>query len=135
MSQSPTEAVGTEAAGGYLKAFRAVDRMLLEGASFSGRERNCVFLNSGGSRFGNVSAVSGLDFPDDGRAIATVDWDQDGDLDMWQINRSAPLVRFLRNETPTDAHFLRVRLLGRASNRDGIGARLELYLKDRPAQK
>ena len=135
MSRSPTKAVEADAAREYLAGFRAVDRLILEGSSLSGRERNCVFLNTGSRRFGNVSAISGLDFPDDGRAIATLDWDHDGDLDVWQVNRSAPQIRFLRNDTPTDAHFLRVRLIGRTSNRDGIGARLELYLEDQPDRK
>ncbi len=109
--------------------------MILEGGSLSGRERNCVFLNTRGARFGNVSAVSGLDFPDDGRALATLDWDHDGDLDLWLVNRTGPQIRFLRNDAPTQAHFLRVRLTGHTSNRDGIGARLELHLKDASARK
>ena len=33
------------------------------------------------ARFANVSAVSGIDFPEDGRALCLVDWDHDGDLD------------------------------------------------------
>ena len=41
-----------------------------QGRSFSGHERNCCFLNVAGERFANVSAVSGLDYPDDGRSIA-----------------------------------------------------------------
>ena len=109
--------------------------MILEGGSLSGRERHCVFLNTRGARFGNVSAVSGLDFPDDGRAVATLDWDHDGDLDLWLVNRTGPQVRFLRNDAPTQAHFLRVRLVGERSNRDGIGARLELHLKDGSGRK
>ena len=50
--------------------------MMEQGRSFSSHERNCCFLNMGGERFATVSAVSGFDFPDDGRAIALVDWDQ-----------------------------------------------------------
>lgn len=33
-------------------------------------------------KFANVSAVSGLDFMDDGRAVVKCDWDADGDLDL-----------------------------------------------------
>ncbi len=109
--------------------------MILEGGSLSGRERHCLFLNTRGQRFGNISGVSGLDFPDDGRGMAVVDWDQDGDLDVWLSNRTGPQVRFMRNDTPSDAHFLAVRLRGLSCNRDGIGARLELVLKNQGQHK
>ncbi len=109
--------------------------MMREGRSFSGREKNCLFINTGGSplangRFADVSSVSGLDFPDDGRAIAMVDWDQDGDLDMWISNRNAPRLRLMRNEDASENHFLMLRLEGngKTTNRDGIGARVEILL-------
>ena len=31
-------------------------------------------------RFANVSAISGMDYPEDGRSLCLVDWDHDGDL-------------------------------------------------------
>lgn len=100
--------------------------LIRSGASFSGRERNCAFLNTGGGRFANISAVSGIDYPDDGRALAQTDWDQDGDLDVWLVNRSGPQVRFLRNDTPTTNRWIALRLQGKTCNRDAIGARVEI---------
>ena len=109
--------------------------MMREGRSFSSHERNCCYLNTGaaprgGGRFANISAVSGLDFPDDGRAVALVDWDHDGDLDMWISNRNAPRLRLMRNEQPRGNHFLMLRLEGNGknTNRDAIGARVEVFL-------
>jgi len=104
--------------------------MIKQGRSFSGRERNCCFLNMGNRRFATVSAVSGLDFPDDGRAIAVVDWDHDGDLDLWISNRNAPRLRLMRNESTAPNHWLDLRLIGngKTTNRDGIGARVEVAL-------
>lgn len=99
------------------------------GSSFSGRERHCGFLNLRNGRFADISPVSGLDFPDDGRAVARVDWDQDGDLDFWLVNRSGPQVRFMRNGVPQENNFLAVRLQGRTCNRDAIGARVEVYVQ------
>ena len=103
---------------------------MFQGISWSGHERNCCYLNTGDGRFANISAASGLDFMDDARACALVDWDHDGDVDLWSINRTAPQVRMLRNDTPSDHHYLALRLEGRTCNRDAIGARVEVTLKD-----
>ena len=112
-----------------------LSKMMLQGRSFSGHERNCCYLNCGSSpdaegRFANISATSGMDFPDDGRALALVDWDQDGDLDLWISNRNAPRLRFLRNEIPQPGRFVDFRLVGNGttSNRDAIGARVEVVV-------
>ncbi len=116
---------------------RLLDTMILEGRSFSSHERNCCFLNTGAApeadgRFANISEVSGLDFPDDGRAVALVDWDHDGDLDMWISNRNAPRLRLMRNDVPRQNHFLAFRLEGNGTttNRDAIGARVEVVLRN-----
>ena len=70
-----------------------------------------------------------LDHDSDSRAVAVVDWDQDGDLDLWYTNRTTPRVRYLQNNQPS-SRYLAVRLQGVASNRDGIGARCELETID-----
>ena len=111
-----------------------VDELIREGRALSGRERNCCFLNTREERFADISAASGLDVADDGRSVAVVDWDHDGDLDLWINNRSGPQVRFFRNDVATDHHFLAVRLEGRTSNRDAIGARVEVILQDQSAE-
>ena len=80
-SQSPTSLSDSAEASEYLNAWTALGKLLASGRSLSGRERNCCFLNLGGSTFADVSAVSGFDFPDDARGLAVVDWDADGDLD------------------------------------------------------
>jgi Tfp pilus assembly protein PilF len=120
-----------------LNANRELSDMIFGGRSFSGRERNCVFLNIGNRdstrpQFACASAVSGLDLDDDARAIALVDWDFDGDQDAWLSNRNAPRLRFMRNDAPRNNHFLALRLQGNGStsNRDAIGARIEVYGDD-----
>ena len=120
-------------------------RLLRQGHSFSGNERNCVFLNDGAGRFADISALSGLDFPDDGRGVAVTDWDQDGDLDVWLANRTGPRLRFMQNgrldeaegRSPLEpASFVAFQLQGTESNRDAIGARVKLRFADAdlPAQ-
>ncbi len=101
--------------------------MISRGSSFSGRERHCLFLNTNGPRFADISAAAELDLLDDGRAVAMADWDQDGDLDLLLANRTAPRLRLLRNDLPRENHFLALRLEGRDCNRDAIGARVELH--------
>ena len=105
-----------------------------EGRSFSGRERHCLFLNTGAGQYADVSAVTGFDLPDDGRALAQVDWDDDGDLDFWISNRSGPQVRYLENRSNNQPrrHYVNVELVGTTSNRDGIGARVRVFLADDP---
>ena len=120
---------------GFEQALNAHRDMLLQGRSFSGRERNVAYLNLGKStrsetatndaeQFANVSGAIGIDFPDDGRGLVKVDWDGDGDLDFWISNRSAPRLRFLRNDIPQNKNSISLRLTGNgtSSNRDAIGA-------------
>ncbi|MEM7313448.1 MAG: ASPIC/UnbV domain-containing protein, partial [Planctomycetota bacterium] len=86
-------------------------------------------LNMGDGQFATVSSVSGLDFDDDARSPARIDWDFDGDLDLWIGNRTAPQLRLMRNDTQTGNHFLALHLTGTTCNRDAIGARVEVVLK------
>ena len=94
------------------------------GASWSGSERNNAFLNLGDGTFADASAVLGIDFMDDARAVVTTDWDGDGDLDIWLRNRTGPQLRLLRNDTPRDRHWIAFELVGKQANRDAIGARV-----------
>ena len=102
-----------------------------KGSSWSGYERNGCFLNTGGP-FADASYLSGLDFPDDGRGVAVTDWDQDGDLDVWFSNRTAPRLRLMLNQTSHDnsGRSVAFRLVGKSCNRDAIGAVLELEMDD-----
>ena len=130
----PTAGPGTEL-NKYLAGWKAVEKLVHQGQSWSGHERKCVYLNTHGGRFANVSAVTGLDFEDDGRALAVVDWDLDGDLDIWMANRTGPRLRLLRNESDASAtgnRFVAFKLQGVTANRDGIGARVEVHLKNQP---
>lgn len=139
MAQSPLEAADPSDIASYLNNWRALSSMLTRGRSFSGFERHCCFLNTGvgadrmPGRFADVSAASGLDLIDDGRAVAVVDWDHDGDLDFWVTNRGAPRLRLLLNNLPRTQATSSVALTleGTACNRDAIGAVLELTIGGR----
>ena len=110
------------------RAGHALRELIYAGRSFSGRERNCCYLNTRGRPFANISALSGWDLPDDARALALVDWDFDGDLDLWVVNRSGPQLRYLENGYEGHNRALRLQLIGHVSNRDAIGARVRVDL-------
>lgn len=128
MSHTPTRA--EDPAEEYELGWHAINELLDRGFSWSGHERNCAFLNVRGAAFADASAVSGLDFEDDARSVAAVDWDHDGDLDLFLTNRTGPRLRFLRNGLAGEGGFLQLLLEGRTCNRDGIGARVAVRLRD-----
>lgn len=64
--------------------------------SWSGHERDHLFLNSGGA-FVEASAISGLDSPLDGRAFGVLDFDRDGFSDLAVVNANAPQLQLYRN--------------------------------------
>ena len=100
-----------------------LSRMIEQGRSFSGKEKNCVYLNTGNNDlFTDVSFSSGLDFSDDGRSVASVDWDHDGDLDLFISNRNAPRIRFLKNNLKDSKGSVMIKLKGNGvnSNLDAI---------------
>ncbi len=112
--------------------------MIEQGRSFSGRERKCCFLNTGQDEaFATISALSGADYPDDARALAVVDWDQDGYPDLLMTCRTAPRLRLLHNRHPHVNHFVAIQLQGNGvtTNRDAIGARVEVVLKGQSGKR
>jgi tetratricopeptide (TPR) repeat protein len=70
--------------------------------------------------------VSGLDFADDSRAFAVTDFDGDGNLDIVLKSRLGPQVRALQNNCGAGKPAIAISLRGTKSNRDGIGARVEV---------
>lgn len=129
MSLSPTPDQQAQRSS-YELGWVAIHRLLREGGSWSGREQNCAFLNTRDGGFVTASGVTGLDVPDDMRAVARVDWDQDGRGDLLFTGRNSPRVRLFLNRAEKAGKTLEFRVQGTASNRDGVGARLELELDD-----
>ncbi len=87
---------------------------------------NLVFANQGQGLFEDASsrAGPGLRVRKVSRGAAFGDYDDDGDVDILVLNADdAPTL--LRNDG-AGGHWLGVRLRGRTSNRDGIGARIRV---------
>ena len=92
-------------------------------------ERPHLFRNAGRKQFEEVSAQAGpaLQHAIVARGAAYADVDNDGDLDIIVTTNNGPAHLF-RNDGGNRNHVLRVRTVGTASNRDGIGARVEVSL-------
>ena len=121
-----------------------MDERILAGASFSGHERNHVFLNQGRKDYVEVSGVSGLDHPGDSRAFGILDYDRDGWPDIAMVGANAPLFQLFRNQMGeregATGGMVAVRFEGgnRSSDasdqwsaRDGYGARVLLGIGGR----
>jgi enediyne biosynthesis protein E4 len=85
------------------------------------REPPLLFRNLGGGKFEPVATAAGLDRPMVARGAAYGDLDRDGDLDLVVTENHGPAHLF-RNDGGNRNRWLRVRLVGEKSNRDGIGA-------------
>jgi len=134
VSQSP-DAAGSQELDDYARGWSAINKLMRRGYSWSGHEKNCAYLNlgpdaAGSPRFADVSAVSGFDFGDDARALATIDWDHDGDLDVLVTNRGGPRLRFLENRQATRNQAVTLRP-AHADGTDAIGATVEVELEGR----
>src|SRR6516225_1167912 len=82
----------------YKAAWAASFELAHRGYPWDGFQRNVFFLNTGAGRFVDASAAVGLNFIDDGRSFAVLDYDGDGDADLVIHNRTGPQLRLLRND-------------------------------------
>ncbi len=93
---------------------------------------NCLLENDGSGRFRNVTshAGSGLAITESTRGMAFDDLDNDGDIDVVELNSDAP-ASYLENQTETSHHWVAVQLCGDRFNRSGVGARVSVECGNR----
>ena len=90
--------------------------------SFSGYERDGVWLNRDGKVFSDISGVTAADSISDGRAAVFWDFDDDGDTDILLRAMHGRSLYLFRNEIGQDKKWLRVELTGTRSGRDAFGS-------------
>jgi len=90
-----------------------------------------LFLNDGRGHFRDVAASvgGGFDQPKVGRGLCYGDFDRDGDLDLLLTTNNGP-AHLYRNDLQSGNRSIRIRLIGTKSNRDGIGASVQVYSGD-----
>ena len=118
-----------EPAPAYENGWNALNQLIREDYSWNGHEPNVFYARREG-RFYDLSGVSGLDVAEDSRAFAVTDLDGDGNLDLVLKSRLGPQVRAFRNNCGRERDVLAIRLVGTKSNRDAIGARVEVEIAD-----
>jgi tetratricopeptide (TPR) repeat protein len=105
----------------YENGWNALNQYIREDYSWSAPEPNMFYARRDG-RYVDCSGVSGLDLAEDSRAFAVSDLDGDGRLDLIVRNRLGPQVRVFQNNCAGDRHSIAFSLRGTKSNRDAIGA-------------
>lgn len=91
------------------------------------RQPNTLLAGKPDGTFVDVSARAGPDFQARAahRGAAFADFNNDGRVDAVTTSLNEPAELFL-NESPQPNHWLLVRLVGKRSNRSGLGARLKV---------
>jgi len=95
---------------------------------------NVALRNVDGTRFEDVTIQGGLGHLQKGHGVVFADLDEDGDQDVYaQLGGFFPVDRFanalFENPSPSRA-WLKVALRGVRSNRDGIGARIDVVVEE-----
>ena len=95
------------------------------------KQRNQLFYNQGNEIYTDISnkCGDGLLIQKSSRGSVFGDYDNDGDLDILVMN-IADTPDLLRNDTPPVHRWLNIKLIGKKSNRDGIGAKVTLHIGD-----
>ncbi|MFI5382153.1 MAG: CRTAC1 family protein, partial [Tepidisphaerales bacterium] len=90
-------------------------------------QEHSLFRGLGKGKFADVSREAGpvFDAKTVARGACFADYDNDGKVDAFVVNLGAPGM-LLHNVTANGNHWIAVKLKGTKSNRDGIGAAVEI---------
>lgn len=96
------------------------------------QQEHSLFRNTGTGVFADVASSAGpvFDSKTVGRGSCAADYDNDGRIDFFVVNLGSAGVLF-HNVSPGANHWLEVRLVGKKSNKDGIGAKVEVLAGER----
>jgi hypothetical protein len=91
-------------------------------------QEHTLFRGLGNDKFADVSRDAGpvLSERTTARGACFADYDNDGKVDAFLVNLGAKGT-LLHNVSTNTGHWIEIKLVGTKSNRDGIGARVEVY--------
>jgi hypothetical protein len=98
-------------------------------------EPNSLFRNLGNGKFAEIGPSAGPDFQEEAahRGVAFGDLFNDGRIDAVVTVLGGP-VEILRNISETGNHWILLKLVGKQSNRMGIGAQIHITTEDGASQ-
>ena len=94
------------------------------------RDASRLFLANDNGTFTESAEDAGLADTERGYAAVCADFDNDGDVDVFQLHRNAANAATLWRNDATGNNFLRVRLAGAAPNTAAAGARIRATIGD-----
>ena len=109
----------------YEDGWNAINQLLRQDYSWAGPEPNVLYARRAG-RYYDFSAASGIDCAEDSRAFSFLDLDGDGNVDLVLKSRMGPQIRLFQNACGQGRQRIVISLHGTKSNRDAIGARVEV---------
>ena len=95
-------------------------------------QEHTLFKGLGGGKFADVSRQAGpvLSERTTARGACFADYDNDGKVDAFEVNLGAKGT-LLHNTSTNTGHWIALKLQGTKSNRDGIGAKVEVFAAGR----
>ena len=90
---------------------------------------NNVFQNNGDGTFTDKAVALGLDDDRRTRSMLYGDYDNDGDMDIYMINYGQDCILF-RNDNNNGNNWLKIKLEGSQSDKNGIGSKISLTTSD-----
>lgn len=108
-----------------------LDLVMTNGVDFPGTDIDAQFVDdpvrlwerqNGVVEMVEGAVAAGLEDTSSGKGLLYFDYDTDGDLDLFLVNNGDSPPRLYRNDLAADHDWLRVRVIGDATNRDGLGA-------------
>jgi hypothetical protein len=96
------------------------DLFVTNGWDTMSSDQSHLYRNDNGV-FTDISTAAGVTDTGMGRGLLSLDYDNDGDLDVFLVNHGAKPILY-RNDGGNDNDWLRIKVQGNESNRDGIGA-------------
>lgn len=91
-------------------------------------QEHTVFRGLGNGKFADVSRQAGAVLSDRtvARGACFADYDNDGKVDAYVVNLGSAGT-LIHNTSTSTGHWIEIKLIGTRSNRDGIGARIEVF--------